>query len=361
MLLLGFAAARELGLGVLPPKIKDWFVCYFIWIVFVALYGIYLGNPLLNVFMRALDWLTPVILFMALGKSNWQRIFNALLVQQVLGIILAIMFVSQVRFSFRDLAMVTQGYTVASFLYAIPFLLFLWNELSKTGKIIAIIGYICMSLSVLMTMSRSALISSALILVIAIYISLKQQNSLNNLVNKLLMSFTILIVFITIIVWISPNMEESYYYRSFQNTIDRFIDLGGTNSSAVGEFASSSMGTRLVEARVFIEDELKDSYSLILGKGMAGKWNYLREEWTIVEIGFLHVIFVGGLPLLLLLAIFPFSNAIRLFITAKDPFKIAASAMFIYILIFDIQYPMYGFTIFQAMLMGFLFEGKERK
>ena len=185
-------------------------------------------------------------------------------------------------------------------LYAIPVLLLSWHGQSKLAKYIAIMGLVAYITAGIFTLTRSIVFARAFFwLILAGFMLIKSaapKSIMRNRVEQasITIAFSLLVTVVILVVVISiqgKNELAHEYWTSYTGRIE--------SSSAESE-------TRIKEAQMVMSQMTKTEW--LVGRGVMGTWDgrdMYGSEREGVHIGYLHIIFKGGIILLLLFVVGP--------------------------------------------------------
>ncbi len=322
MILSSLRAYHRYGIHLMQSRDKAWMVMYLGWITFTVIHGSFSGRSPIHIWIGGMALLFPLYMFIGVAKENWRAILIILKIHQSAGIILGCLFMSFVHLNpIRNMQTISHADTVINFLYPTTIFLFFWFRLSFFEKSITIIGFIIKFGIGFLSLSRGTIVFNMLIIVLWLYTYFRSKG-FRALKQVLIIVIPCTIFAIIMFFKLFPS-QLNYYYDAGQVLSKRF---GVLSEVYYGNISYDRNTPRYFEAQYFLRNRMQIS-DWFFGKGIAAKWDFFGIKRTIVHVGFVHLIFIGGVPLLLLVIYFLFKRGLITLLRTQDSFRLMAASM----------------------------------
>jgi hypothetical protein len=335
---------RRLRLS-LQPALKTWIAVFMGALGWMVARSLIAGEPVIYIFWNGLVYLSLIVMAL-LGQSGtiWKTLNSLFIVHSLVGsiyILPKLLFGDIVRreslFSMEGFNIVSSGSSVIpAALYAVPFLIFSFSKQPKLGKIAAVIGYIAISLLFLFWQSRLGtifMVVQALILMALLWRGIHSRIfRLGRVMRPIIISGFILVLLVNLANLSGDWGDRMSYGVSLLS--DRWMMEGSI-------IRTTEYDARIDEATIVLQQLSWDEW--LAGRGVAATWQdpriYGGEIRSMVHIGYLHYILIGGV-LLFILMLFPFAWGLRALFKSSDIWTMAAGALWIQ---YSIMLVGYGF------------------
>lgn len=272
----------------------------------MAARGMIAGDSAFRIAWGAVPFLLVVCVFTGMDRNVWGWLPSNLTLHTAVGCVVG--FVQVFFLDYRDLELTrmtsrqlyygTDLALATNLLYGVPFLLFSWGERTKLQRTIAILGIVVMLLSGIFGATRAHIKVAAVLLIILAIIWIRQRETFRQLPKVLALS-VVLVSLAAGGLQLALNSDwgmRSGFTISYDRLIERFT---GKQTSVIER--------TLNDYRWYEAGLVMDKFSAadwFLGRGAAGTWSdfeaYEGREREMVHVGYVHLIFKGGLFLLVL-------------------------------------------------------------
>lgn len=300
-------------------KYRVWVILYTIWLIFILMNSFYVENAPLSIIYGASGLLFPYFAYIGINRDNWKLLINVMLIHQVCAVLFAIIFLFKYRLVVRTTEYTMPAVVTFNYLYATPLLMLGWSKLKAFGRVLTVAGLIAMTGIAVSAQFRSILIMVMLTICFGLYNYFRlSSHRMSQKSLRFLLVF--IIIFSLFSVLTSLNQTDSYFAQSAEKLYSRFQEGDFIITS---KYTLLSESSRFREALLFLTDSMQD-FDWLIGKGLGARWWAWGAERVIVHIGFVHFIFIGGIPLLLLFLYFPIKDIFLKFYKTKDIFLLSS-------------------------------------
>lgn len=330
ILLAGIIAFFRNSGGVIwqQHRYRIWLCGYLGLVTIMAARSFLEGMSILSVCWNSITYLIVIIIFIDQSDEFWLSLNRVLVIHATLAVIYCSYILLSTQMSFtgtyltRNAVYESDLILTRSLMYGVPFLIFTYSVQSCLGRTIAVIGLLEYLLVAVLGQNRGTTIFVLLILSLAAYIWTKTEQ-LKNIRSRILL-VALLLFGAFLYVWHTGWVSQIGLQYSWEALLRR--------STTEGSFISSSMQDyRFYETTIVAGLMSWDQW--LLGAGVSGEWSspyaFFGEIRTMVHIGYMHLIFKGGVFMLLLFIIFPLGVGWLKFITGGNVWTLAAGAIMV--------------------------------
>lgn len=292
------------------------------------------GETLSYIFWNLVVYLSLISMAL-LGQSStiWRTLNRIFIIHTLVGSIYVLQRLLIGDIVQREDLMRMEGFNIISggswiipaALYAVPFLIFSFPRQPKLGKIAAMIGYFAISLLFLFWQSRLGTI----LIIVQVFVLMPivwRSIHLRLFLPSRVMRPVILGGFILILLVSLANLSGDWRDR-LSHGVSLLSDRWMMEGSII---RTTEYDARIDEAGIVIQQLSWDEW--LVGRGIAATWQDPRifggEIRTMVHIGYLHYILIGGI-LLLIIMLFPFVWGLRALFKSSHIWTMAAGALWI--------------------------------
>jgi len=338
MILLGFAElSYQNRLGILSRHHIRAFLLSYLFVLGLMLAQLPLNDsrstPLV-IWEDLLVWLMPSVAVFGMKRANWQVLMRVFLWHTILGLAGALVIVPVtlgdsllIESLGRGMRTMSALGVLAGLLYASPFLLLSWSIQSAWARIVPALGVALTTWGGIMGQFRNRLVTGVLVVLLAgwwIPWRLREKGRRPGLT------------------WVLIRLAAGAILLSALFTdVSGLASYGRTGTAFLRQVEAMQLreqqGDYGVQAALL--DRLQESqealaegsvWQLIVGQGVASTWSggtlYL-ERRGMLHLGFGHLMFRGGILLLVLVMVFPFGVGIHVFLRSRDPLVLACASL----------------------------------
>jgi hypothetical protein len=324
------------------PFVLSWISIYKITLYFMLLqlpYNILIKDSgILSSISDTVVWFLPVIAIFSFEKENmlkmkrlfiWQAAISCVVIIISFPLIMQDLHIVSMRATRIDLQDLGGGILgpIRSLLFGGVFLLLLFNTLKLWERIISIIIVIFSLYISVLGQFRSGVISFALTISLAWIIIPLRLGALRHILVSVLF-----LIFVTVLIQGSGTDEladmtqryESIKFggKAFEKLQARFFSRG------YNEGTEGSIMYRIEESRQALSES--NPIQLLVGQGIGSTWTggtLYGAKREMLHLGIGHLLFRGGIPLLVLFLIFPFGVGLVAFIRSRNPLILACAGV----------------------------------
>ena len=307
---------------------RIWLFLYFGLVAIMVVRSYFEGVGTISVLWNSITYLLVVVIFIGQRDIFWLRLNRVLLIFTILGILYsAFIFVNMqlpysMRYFQRSIAFESDLRLLYPLLFAAPFLLFTFPIQSKSVRIISVIGCLIIIITGILTLTRSLVLQGILPFLFTYFICLRVEGGRDT--ARLFIKISVLLVFLVFLIWASGWTSRVGLVYSWEALVDRATLGGSVTQKTLEDYRFTE--TKLV-ANLMSWDEW------LLGRGVSGTWSsskaYFGSIRTMVHIGYMNLVFRGGIFLLLLFIIFPLGVGWCALFKSRDIWTLAAAAMIV--------------------------------
>lgn len=312
---------------------RVWLSLYFGLFFLMEINGILDGRGIFNLAWDSIFYLLVIIIFLGQDNYLWFWLNRLLIFFTLIGIFFGML--SLINFSLplgysiidRSLFGGTNLSLSSTLLFASPFLLYTYSIQSRLGRIVAFLGCILLLVFGIIAQTRSSVFQAIIPFLLAGFIWKRTEIKLVFFKRVIFIGF--LFITLILIVWNSSWAYNIGLNNSWQELLRR--SFGSTTIDKEALLETTLADYRLEEAKFFIEGLTWGEW--IIGRGVSARWSspyaYSGIPRSMVHIGYLNLIFKGGVILLLLFLIFPVGVGWIKFFKSHDPRTMACGAIMI--------------------------------
>ena len=316
---------------------RIWLFLYFSLVTIMVVRSYSEGVGIISVLWNSITYLLVIVMFFGQRDSFWLRLNRILVIFTILGILYgAFVFINiqlphGMTFFQRSIAIESDLGLFNSLLFAAPFLLLTFPIQSKGAQIISVLGCLFITINGILTLTRSTVLQGILPFLLAYFIWRRVKGGRG--AARLFIKISVLLVFLVFIIWASGWTSRIGLVYSWEALVNR-ATLGGS-------FVKYTLEDFRFAETKFVADKMSWG-EWLLGRGVSGRWSgvvYYEKEGRIfysnvvergmVHIGYMHLVFRGGIFLLLLFIIFPLGAGWWALFNSGDIWTLAAAAMMV--------------------------------
>lgn len=316
---------------------RIWLLLYFSLFTIMVVRSYFEGAGIFSVLWNSITYLLVIVMFFGQRDNFWLRLNRILVLFTILGILYsAFIFVNMqlphgMTFFQRSMTIESDLPLLYSLLFAAPFLLFTFPIQSKGVQIISVLGCLMIIMSGILSLTRSLILQGILSFLLTYFICLRVKRGRG--IARLFIKISVLLVFLVFIIWASGWISRAGLVYSWEALVNRATLGGSVVKQTLEDF-------RFDETK-FVADQMSWS-EWLLGRGVSGRWSgvvyYEQEdrvfysdvvERDMVHIGYMNLVFKGGIFLLLLFIIFPLGAGWWALFNSRNIWTLAAAAMMV--------------------------------
>lgn len=309
-------------------RYRGWLELYSGLVVLMVLRSLMAGTGLLSLLLDTMPFLLIAAVFMGQNRAYWRTLNSTFVFHAGLGVIYAILVLMHVSLGAGITASLARTVIIGQtdlgvangMLYAVPFLVVSYSTQSRLGKTVAMLGLAILLVIGVLSQTRSIIVKAVLTLLLAGYTGFRTKLFLKTY-RKVLLALAVLIGIGGLLLG-AGSLEKPGVSTSWKYLLRRFTGSKGVIQHTMED-------ARLYEARLVGSMMSWDDW--LIGRGVSARWSspnmYGGETRTMVHIGYLHLIFVGGVGLALLFVFFPLGVGWRILLTSRDVGTLAAAAV----------------------------------
>ncbi len=308
-------------------RYRRWLGLYSGLVVLMVLRSFTSGASLLALFRETMPFLLVAVVFIGQNKAYWRTLNNTFLIHTAVGVVYSILVLVTVSLG-ETTAPLTRGLIwtqtdvmlAKNLLYAVPFLVVSYPAQARLGRTISVLGLLLVVVLGVLSQTRAVILWAVLALLLGGYIGFRVKSFMKTY-GKVLLRLAV-VLGIIVLLFGGGSLERLGVSASWESLLSRFTGSQGVIHHTLGD-------ARIYEAKLVVSTMSWDDW--LLGRGVSARWSssnmYSGETRSMVHIGYLHLIFVGGVGLVLLFAFFPLGVAWRLLLTSRDVGTLAAASI----------------------------------
>jgi hypothetical protein len=302
------------------PKYRAWFAAYMAVIAIMCVRSLLAGVTPIRILGDAMTYLLFFVAFLGQGDRDWKLLRWTFVLHGLVGVLYTGWALSRISVTWRLEFVLSPLYPAYQYLYAWPILILSYPMLPRLGKLVALLSPVAI-LTIAIFGQYRGLFTYELIgyLLLAVF-AWRRSGTIEVPAKRILFVWVSLIATVLFLGLATPWGESSGFQASFEQLLRRQTQYG----SPIETFASDY---RWYEANLLIHDLSPDEW--VIGRGISASWQfwdaYGGEIRNMAHLGYLHLIFKGGLVFLLLWLIFPLAQGWKALLGSRDLVTLAAA------------------------------------
>lgn len=314
-----------------------WFAFFGPWIVFLILESFTPGkHPNLNLLMSDSSfWFLAIMVIHGHRVGDWYWLNRMLVLHAIIGCVFTAFSLRSIQPTIGmmpDRSEILTDYSSLGALsileYSVPFLAFTYSRQSRLGRITVVIGLTLWLAAYVIGQFRHGVIVVGLTILLSLYNHYRTGN-LRGILPVVRPTLIVVLICLAIthsaVVW-----KDGLLTKSYQALVIRFT----TDDPAQANYG---LQARIHEGTYALSE--LSPLEWWTGRGITGTWSgrggwdcSYKEQRDMLHFGPMHFILKGGIPLLVLLLIFPFAAGIKQLCSSRDPLMLAsASVVFLWL------------------------------
>jgi len=307
---------------------RIWLFLYFSLFTIMVVKSYFTGAGIISVLWNSITYLLVIVMFFSQRDNFWLRLNRILVLFTILGVLYsAYIFVNiqlphNMTFFQRNIAIESDLGLFNSLLFAAPFLLFTFPIQSKGVQIISVLGCLFIIMNGILTLTRSTVLQGILSFLLAYFICSRVKGGRNT--ARLFIKISVLLIFLVFLVWASGWVSRIGIIYSWEALVNRATSGGSVVEKTLEDY-------RFTETKLVANQMSWDEW--LLGRGVSGTWSspmaYFGSIRNMIHIGYMNLVFKGGIFFLLLFIIFPLGAGWWALFNSSNIWTLAAAAMMV--------------------------------